>query len=293
MKAMRTRGLPSGGGFTLVELLTVLGVIAVLAGLLLPVLAGAKARGHTIACLNNQRQLGVACLLYADDWNDRFPYNLGASEIKKRAAQSDYINWSSPVMSWELDSDNTNTALLTEGGIGPYLSRASRVYACPSDSVVSDIQSAAGWTRRVRSTSMNAMVGNAGEFSTEGSNVNNPYYRQFFKVTEVPKAAEILVFIEEHPHSINDGYFLDKVNRAYWMDLPASYHNGGANLTYADGHAGTHRWRFASTKPPARPDAIRLPFRIPNAERADFYWLVSRMTVYDYGLHDDHDSGEH
>ena len=58
---------------------------------------------------------------------------------------------------------------------------------------------------------------------------------------------------EEHPDSINDGYFLNKPDSLQWMDLPASYHNGAANLAFADGHLETHKWRFASTKPPARP----------------------------------------
>lgn len=280
--AMKRSGVVDSCGFTLVELLAVVAVVAILSALLLPVLAGAKDKGHAISCLNNQRQLSVACLLYAEDANERFPYNLGTSEIRKRSERNEYINWTTPVMSWELDTDNTNTALLTQGGIGPYLGRTGTAYSCPKDRVVSDIQAAAGWTRRVRSISMNAMVGNAGEFSAEGANVNNPYYRQFFKASDVPKPSEIFVFIEEHPHSINDGYFLNRLNRAFWMDLPASFHNGGANLTYVDGHAEAHKWRSSSTRVPARPDAVRLPFRIPSGERWDFYWLTARMTIYDY-----------
>ena len=106
----------------------------------------------------------LACMLYAGDFNDALPYNLGAAEIKQMEASNQFWNWTTPVMSWELDSDNTNTVLLTEGGIGPYTSRAARIYRCPVDSVVSDIQAQAGWTARVRSISMNAMVGNAGQF---------------------------------------------------------------------------------------------------------------------------------
>ena len=127
-------------------------------------LARAKRRRTPIACLSNERQLMLATLVYVSDFNDALPYNLGAAEIKKLAAQDEFWNWTSPVMSWELDSDNTNTVLLTEGGIGPYTSRTAKVYRCPADSVVSDIQAQAGWTARVRSISMNAMVGNAGQF---------------------------------------------------------------------------------------------------------------------------------
>ena len=55
-----------------------------------------------------------------------------------------------------------------------------------------------------------------------------------------------------------------------WADLPASYHNGAANLAFADGHLETHKWRCASTKPPPSPDAAHLPFPVPATERADF-----------------------
>ncbi|HTX67437.1 MAG TPA: prepilin-type N-terminal cleavage/methylation domain-containing protein, partial [Opitutaceae bacterium] len=121
-------------GFTLIELLTVIAVIAILAALLLPALAGAKAKGHTISCLSNERQLMLGCLMYVADFSDALPYNLGAGEIKQLEANNQYWNWTTPVMSWELDSDNTNTVLLTEGGIGPYTSRAAKVYRCPVDS---------------------------------------------------------------------------------------------------------------------------------------------------------------
>ena len=182
-------------------------------------------------------------------------------------------------MSWELDTDNTNTALLTRGGVGPYVSRVATVYRCPSDRVVSDIQRDAGWARRVRSLSMNAMVGDSGQFSTNGANANNPDYRQFFKVSQMPQPTQIFVFIEEHPDSINDGYFLNHPDDFKWFDLPASYHDGGLNLTFADGHAERHNWKVASTKPPARPGAAHLPCAVDPARQDDFDWLMERTSV--------------
>jgi len=159
----------------------------------------------------------------------------------------------------------------------------ARIFRCPSDKVLSSLQRKSGWSERSRSISMNAMVGDAGAFTHGGTNLNNPLYRQYLRLGQFYSAAKIFIFIEEHPDSINDGYFLNKgydtEGRAEWTDLPASYHHGAANLSFADGHVEIHRWLAASTKRPLKADAARLPFLIPEDEEADFDWLLQRTST--------------
>lgn len=75
MMTTRTIRFPGSAtaGFTLIELLVVIGIISILASMLLPAVSRAKGSAHRIACLNQEKQLGLSLHMYAGDNNGYFP----------------------------------------------------------------------------------------------------------------------------------------------------------------------------------------------------------------------------
>jgi prepilin-type N-terminal cleavage/methylation domain-containing protein/prepilin-type processing-associated H-X9-DG protein len=253
-----------GGAFTLIELLVVIAIIGILAALLLPVLSSAKMRAQGIKCRSNLKQLQLGWIMYNDDNQARIPQSVASNTGHESATGLEAnVQPGQPWASWVLGEASgppywTNDLLITHGLIWPYVTQIG-LYKCPADPSV-----------RERNYSMNAWMNGALPW--------NSLCVDYIKVTDIAKPSQSMVFIDENPNTINDGYWAqDITNPRQWIDSPAHYHNNGANLSFADGHAESRKWMDVNVLHGASGGATGFPAN-PVAG-PDLPWIQARCTV--------------
>lgn len=268
---MKLHNEPFSAGFTLVELVAVIAMVGLLASMLAPTLAHTKPNSATFQCMNNLRQLEFAWKLYADDNSGNLVYNTDGGNVGKSLGNEAWVGgW---MDYYPNNTDNTNTALLINHDrypfgayLGPYI-KTPMAFKCPSDRSL--VPMADGPKPRVRSVSMNCYVG------THGRPWNSPSrYGLFEKLEQIKSPVNMFVILDEREDSINDGHFYTDPDTLYKMvEYPAAYHNNAGNVSFADGHSETHRWKDPRTTPVLRPGQV-LTLNVYLPGNVDTLWLA-------------------
>jgi prepilin-type processing-associated H-X9-DG protein len=236
--------------------------------MLLPALAKSKSKALGVSCLNNGRQMMLAWRLYIDDNADRLPQAFGPSPWVGGNLDFNAGNRSN----WDINQD------LAKSPLWQYCGKNAKIWKCPADS--STVQVNGMLYPRVRSISMNSW------FNSTDTHWFGEGFRIYKKLSDLqdPGPARTFVFVDEREDSINDGEicvgmfgYPDHPQEWRLVDYPASYHNGAAGLSFADGHSETKKWMDPRTHPAVKV-AADLALNVLSPNNPDIFWLMDRST---------------
>ena len=245
-------------GFTLIELLVVVAIIAILASLLIPALASAKQQATASRCQNNQRQLAMAWLMYAQDHNDSMVgLHTGDPRMDWWTGPDGQPNGSSVTDAKQRTINGIKKGRLFEYNPSP------EAFHCPGDLRVS------------RLPGQGFAFDSYGGVGTLNGEQRGNAAITLFKITEIQHPSERYVFVEEADNrGWNIGSWIIDINGSRWIDAVAIWHNDKSTIGWADGHANTHRWHESDTRKRSEIDASNKFGAAGTREDQDFQFML-------------------
>jgi len=209
------------GGFTLVELLVVIAIIAVLAAILFPVFSRAREKARQAACQSNLKQLTLAFLMYAQDWDETFPPAYYFADGWTRQFSWDFsFDWSS----WP--------AKVGEGLITPY-TKNGQINQCPSFKGVETW----GWPYTGYAYNTSYIGATPEDFAWGGCKRPRPA-----SIGEIEEPVGTVLLADSaycyNGQPAGNNYLRAPSDGVYaWIGPNVHFrHNGAANVAFCDGH---------------------------------------------------------
>lgn len=228
--------LHSRCGFSLVELLVVIVIIAILAAMLVPALNGAKMRALSTKCKSNLHQLTLAWEMYTSDNDDRLPPNNFVFYWPALSTTGDLNSWCQGNTQTELGDNSIRKGLLWD------YNKSSRIYKCPTDrSRVRDLDG-----NFIPGSQRNRSYNMSGSINCDVTAADIPDYRRKTQIFS-PPPSNFFVFIDTNEQGIQGSHFMvfpqGFLSSPKWGDLPSDRHMQGANVSFADGSVRYWKWK--------------------------------------------------